>query len=48
MHVAVEMKLKLHTVEYVVFDEADRSVAHLGVPRAGTVPTHGVCSSRRE
>ncbi|NXX61755.1 DDX54 helicase, partial [Scopus umbretta] len=23
-HVAVEMKLKLHTVEYVVFDEADR------------------------
>lgn len=25
VHVAVEMKLKLHTVEYVVFDEADRS-----------------------
>ncbi|NXE18380.1 DDX54 helicase, partial [Ardeotis kori] len=24
VHVAVEMKLKLHTVEYVVFDEADR------------------------
>ncbi|XP_061458852.1 ATP-dependent RNA helicase DDX54 [Rhineura floridana] len=24
MHVAVEMKLKLHSVEYVVFDEADR------------------------
>ncbi|XP_017602037.1 PREDICTED: ATP-dependent RNA helicase DDX54 [Corvus brachyrhynchos] len=24
VHVAVEMKLKLHTMEYVVFDEADR------------------------
>uniref|UniRef100_A0A8C5TUR9 ATP-dependent RNA helicase DDX54 n=1 Tax=Malurus cyaneus samueli TaxID=2593467 RepID=A0A8C5TUR9_9PASS len=24
VHVAVEMRLKLHTVEYVVFDEADR------------------------
>ena len=24
MHVLVEMNLKLHTVEYVVFDEADR------------------------
>lgn len=24
MHVCVEMELKLHTVEYVVFDEADR------------------------
>lgn len=26
MHVAVEMNLKLQSVEYVVFDEADRSV----------------------
>lgn len=41
MHVAVEMKLKLHTVEYVVFDEADRSAGHRGVPRAGSAPTHG-------
>lgn len=24
MHVAVEMNLKLHSVQYVVFDEADR------------------------
>ena len=24
MHVCVEMQLKLHSVEYVVFDEADR------------------------
>ena len=24
MHICVEMELKLHTVEYVVFDEADR------------------------
>lgn len=27
VHVAVEMNLKLHSVEYVVFDEADRSVS---------------------
>lgn len=27
MHVAVEMNLKLQSVEYVVFDEADRSVS---------------------
>lgn len=26
VHVAVEMNLKLQSVEYVVFDEADRSV----------------------
>lgn len=39
VHVAVEMKLKLHTVEYVVFDEADRSAGHRGTPRAGSVPT---------
>ena len=24
LHVVVEMELKLHSVEYVVFDEADR------------------------
>ena len=24
LHLAVEMELKLHTIEYVVFDEADR------------------------
>lgn len=48
MHVAVEMKLKLHTVEYVVFDEADRWVAHPRVPGAGSVPTRGVSSSGRE
>lgn len=24
MHVVMEMNLKLHSVEYVVFDEADR------------------------
>lgn len=26
MHILVEMNLKLQSVEYVVFDEADRSV----------------------
>lgn len=31
MHVAVEMNLKLHSVEYVVFDEADRSVHDVAV-----------------
>lgn len=41
VHVAVEMKLKLHTVEYVVFDEADRSAGRRGVPGAGSVPTGG-------
>uniref|UniRef100_A0A8C0HPE3 RNA helicase n=1 Tax=Buteo japonicus TaxID=224669 RepID=A0A8C0HPE3_9AVES len=40
VHVAVEMKLKLHTVEYVVFDEADR-LGRAGVPkpRGGTGPS---------
>lgn len=43
VHVAVEMKLKLHTVEYVVFDEADRSAGcRGGVPGAGSVPACGV------
>lgn len=46
VHVAVEMKLKLHTVEYVVFDEADRSAGHRGVPRAGSVPTWVRCPGR--
>lgn len=36
VHVAVEMKLKLHTVEYVVFDEADRSAG--GSPGPGGSP----------
>ena len=31
MHILVEMNLKLQSVEYVVFDEADRCVAHLSV-----------------
>ena len=29
LHLAVEMELKLHTIEYVVFDEADRYVRRL-------------------
>ncbi|NWW89669.1 DDX54 helicase, partial [Rhynochetos jubatus] len=36
VHVAVEMKLKLHTVEYVVFDEADRSAGARGEVGLGT------------
>lgn len=35
VHVAVEMNLKLQSVEYVVFDEADRSVRLDEVPLAG-------------
>ena len=38
VHVAVEMKLKLHTVEYVVFDEADRSAGCRGGPRGWQRP----------
>lgn len=38
VHVAVEMKLKLHTVEYVVFDEADRSA---GLSPGLAVSPHG-------
>jgi len=29
MHILVEMNLKLQSVEYVVFDEADRCVEYL-------------------
>ena len=31
MHILVEMNLKLQSVEYVVFDEADRYVANLHI-----------------
>jgi len=31
MHILIEMNLRLQSVEYVVFDEADRSAACLSV-----------------
>lgn len=44
----VEMKLKLHTVEYVVFDEADRSVGRRGLGHGGSKGSWGVAGLSME